>query len=126
MTISRTTEIKSSSKVSFDDAMKKGIARALKTLNNVRGASIENQEVLLDEIRQGRAGLHLDQHRRKSALGIEQQGLRLATGKAHFLPWKILRAHVMRALIIEWLGVVRLRVYVHQRPPPWGVSAMIH
>ena len=28
--------------------MKKGIARALKTLENVRGAWIENQEVLLD------------------------------------------------------------------------------
>jgi dodecin len=49
MSISRTTEIKSSSTINFDDAMKKGIARAQKTLNNVRGAWIENQEVLLDE-----------------------------------------------------------------------------
>jgi flavin-binding protein dodecin len=49
MSISRTTEIKSSSAISFDDAMKKGIARTLKTLKNVRGAWIENQEVLLDE-----------------------------------------------------------------------------
>ena len=48
MSISRTTEIKSSSALSFDDAMKKGIARTLKTLKNVRGAWIENQEVLLD------------------------------------------------------------------------------
>ena len=48
MTISRTTEIKSSSTASFDDAMKKGIARALKTLKNVKGAWIENQEILLD------------------------------------------------------------------------------
>ena len=48
MAISRTTEIKSSSTESFDDAMKKGIARARKTLNNVRGAWIENQEVLVD------------------------------------------------------------------------------
>jgi dodecin len=48
MSISRTTEIKSSSTASFDDAMKKGIARAQKTLNNVRGAWIENQEILLD------------------------------------------------------------------------------
>ena len=29
--------------------MKKGIARTLKTLKNVRGAWIEEQEVLLDE-----------------------------------------------------------------------------
>ena len=49
MSISRTTEVKSSSPLSFDDAMKKGIARAHKTLKNVRGAWIENQEVLVDE-----------------------------------------------------------------------------
>jgi flavin-binding protein dodecin len=49
MAISRTTEIKSSSALSFDDAIKKGIARARKTLKNVRGAWIWNQEILLDE-----------------------------------------------------------------------------
>jgi flavin-binding protein dodecin len=49
MSISRTTEIKSSSALSFDDAMKKGIDRAQKTLQNVRGAWIENQEILLDK-----------------------------------------------------------------------------
>ena len=49
MSISRTTEIKSSSTISFDDAMKKGIARAQKTLTNVRGAWIENQEIIIDE-----------------------------------------------------------------------------
>ena len=49
MSISKTTEIKASSALSFDDAMKKGIARALKTLKNVKGAWIENQEVRLDE-----------------------------------------------------------------------------
>ena len=49
MSISRTTEVKSSSTVSFDDAMKKGIARAQKTLKNVKSAWIWNQEILLDE-----------------------------------------------------------------------------
>ncbi len=49
MSISRTTEIKSSSPVSFDDAIKKGIARAEKTLKNVRGAWIENQEILVGD-----------------------------------------------------------------------------
>ena len=49
MSISRTTEIKASSAASFDDAMKKGIARAQKTLTNVKGVWIGNQEVLLDE-----------------------------------------------------------------------------
>ena len=47
MSISRTTEIKSSSAISFDDAMKKGIARAEKTLRNVKSAWVENQEVLV-------------------------------------------------------------------------------
>lgn len=49
MSISKTTEIKASSALSFDDAMKKGIARALKTLKNVKGAWIENLEIRLDE-----------------------------------------------------------------------------
>ena len=49
MSISRITEIKSSSTVSFDDAMKKGIARAQKTLKNVKSAWIWNQEILLDD-----------------------------------------------------------------------------
>ena len=49
MSISRTTEVKSASPLSFDDAIKRGIARAQKTLKNVRGAWIKNQEVLVDE-----------------------------------------------------------------------------
>jgi dodecin len=49
MTISRSTEVKSSSPISFDDAMKKGIARAQKTLKNVKSAWIWNQEILLDD-----------------------------------------------------------------------------
>jgi len=49
MSISRTTEVKASSTQSFDDAMKKGIARAQKTLRNVKSAWIWNQEVLLDD-----------------------------------------------------------------------------
>ena len=48
MSISRITEIKSSSAVSFDDAMREGIARAQKTLRDVRGAWIWNQEALVD------------------------------------------------------------------------------
>jgi flavin-binding protein dodecin len=49
MSIARVTEIKSSSRLSFDDAIKKGIARANKTLTNVRAAWIWNQEVLVDK-----------------------------------------------------------------------------
>jgi len=49
MSITRVTEIKSSSPLSFDDAIKKGIARANKTLKNVRGAWVWNEEVLVDK-----------------------------------------------------------------------------
>jgi flavin-binding protein dodecin len=49
MSIARVTEIKASSTKSFDDAIKAGVARALKTLTNVRSAWIENQEVLIDD-----------------------------------------------------------------------------
>ena len=48
MTVARVTEIKSSSPKSFDDAIKEGVARANKTLQNVRGAWIENQELVID------------------------------------------------------------------------------
>ncbi len=49
MTVARVTEIKASSSKSFDDALKAGIARANKTLKNVKGAWIENQEVLVND-----------------------------------------------------------------------------
>ena len=49
MSIARVTEIKASSTVSFDDAIKAGVVRVSKTLTNVRSAWIENQEVLIDD-----------------------------------------------------------------------------
>ena len=49
MSIARVTEIKASSKKSFDEAIKSGLSRAGKTLKKVRSAWIENQEVLLND-----------------------------------------------------------------------------
>jgi flavin-binding protein dodecin len=49
MSVARVTEITSSSKKSFDDAMEKGLARATETLENVTGAWIANQEVRVDD-----------------------------------------------------------------------------
>lgn len=43
--IARVTEIISSSKKSFEDATEKGIERACKTLNNVKGAWVKDQKV---------------------------------------------------------------------------------
>ncbi len=45
MTVARVTEIKSSSKKSFEDAIENGVARANKTLKNVRGAWVKEMEV---------------------------------------------------------------------------------
>jgi len=49
MSVARVTEIKASSPKSFDEAIKSGVARAHKTLKNVKSAWIENQEVLIDD-----------------------------------------------------------------------------
>ena len=45
MSVAKVTEVISSSKKSFDDAVSKGIERADKTLKNIKGAWIENQTV---------------------------------------------------------------------------------
>jgi len=49
MSIARVTEIKAASSKSFDDAIKQGIARAGKTLKNIKSAWIENQDVLIGD-----------------------------------------------------------------------------
>jgi flavin-binding protein dodecin len=43
------TEITAASPTSFDDAIRKGIARAVKTLENVRGAWIQDQEIVIED-----------------------------------------------------------------------------
>ena len=48
MSIARVTEITSSSTVSFEDAIKKGIARADQTLDQVRGAWVQEQKVVVE------------------------------------------------------------------------------
>jgi flavin-binding protein dodecin len=45
MSVAKVTEITASSEVSFDDAVKVGIARASKTLKNIRGAWINEMTV---------------------------------------------------------------------------------
>lgn len=47
MTIAKVTEVTASSTVSFEDALKQGVARAHKTLNNVEGAWIQEQKVVV-------------------------------------------------------------------------------
>jgi flavin-binding protein dodecin len=49
MSVARVSEISAGSPKSFDDALKVGIERAVKTLKNVTGVWIQDQEVLLDD-----------------------------------------------------------------------------
>ena len=49
MAVARVTEIKSSSPESFDHAIREGIRRASKTLQNVRGAWVQDQEVVVTD-----------------------------------------------------------------------------
>ena len=49
MSVARVTEVSSSSKVSFEDAIKAGIDRANKTLRNVQGAWIKTQKLVLED-----------------------------------------------------------------------------
>lgn len=49
MSVARVTEIKASSKTSFEDAVQIGVARASETLKNVRGAWVQDQEVLVGD-----------------------------------------------------------------------------
>ncbi len=49
MTVAKTVEISSESKVSFEDAIKEGIGRATDTLENVRGAWVKEQKVRVEK-----------------------------------------------------------------------------
>ena len=49
MSVARVTEIKASSSKSFDAAIRKGLNRASKTLEKVKSAWIQDQEVIVDD-----------------------------------------------------------------------------
>ncbi len=49
MSIAKVVEITSTSPGSFEDAIRKGIAKAQQTINNIRGAWISEQKVVLAE-----------------------------------------------------------------------------
>ena len=48
MSVAKTTEIISSSPKSFEHAIQLGVERAAKTLENVKGAWVENQKVVVE------------------------------------------------------------------------------
>ena len=49
MSIARITEISSTSQKSFEDAIQSAVARATKTLRNVRGAWVKEQQIKIEE-----------------------------------------------------------------------------
>lgn len=48
MTVAKIAEITASSNKSFEDAIQQGIDRATKTLNNVTGAWVQEQKVVIN------------------------------------------------------------------------------
>ena len=48
MSVGRVTEITSTSQTSFEDAINKGVQRATKTLRNVKGAWIKEQQIEIE------------------------------------------------------------------------------
>jgi flavin-binding protein dodecin len=48
MSVAKISEIQSASSKSFEDAIEQGIARANKTLRNLRGAWIKGQQVVIE------------------------------------------------------------------------------
>jgi flavin-binding protein dodecin len=48
MSVASITEISSTSEKSFEDAIQQGIARASKTLRQIRGAWVKEQEVQIE------------------------------------------------------------------------------
>lgn len=49
MSVAKNIEITSTSEISFDDAIKSGIERASRTINNIRGAWIKDQKLAVSE-----------------------------------------------------------------------------
>jgi flavin-binding protein dodecin len=51
MSVAKVTEITSSSKKGFQDAIEQGLARAAKTLDGIKGAWIQEQNVVVENNR---------------------------------------------------------------------------
>jgi dodecin len=49
MSVARVTEIIASSKKSFEDAVDKGVTRACETLDNVTGAWVQDQKIVIED-----------------------------------------------------------------------------
>jgi flavin-binding protein dodecin len=49
MSVARVTELSATSESSFDDATRKAVARATKTLRGVQGAWVKDQNVLIED-----------------------------------------------------------------------------
>ncbi|NNE98063.1 MAG: dodecin domain-containing protein [Pyrinomonadaceae bacterium] len=49
MSVAKNIELTSTSEVSFEDAIKKGIAKASETIKNVKGAWIKEQKVSIND-----------------------------------------------------------------------------
>lgn len=49
MSVAKTSEITASSSKSFEDAVRKGISKMSKTVDNIEGAWVKEQKVVVDD-----------------------------------------------------------------------------
>ena len=49
MSVARVTELSATSQTSFDEAINEAVSRATKTLRNVEGAWVKDQNVLIED-----------------------------------------------------------------------------
>ena len=49
MSVAKTTEITASSESSFEDAIREGINKIAKTVDNIEGAWVKEQKVIVDD-----------------------------------------------------------------------------
>lgn len=61
MSIAKVTEITSASQKSFDDAIRQGIARASESIENIKGAWVNEQRVVVndDNVQEYRVNMRL-------------------------------------------------------------------
>ncbi len=59
MSIARTTEISATSKKSFEDALNEGIERASRTIRNIKGAWIKDQEIVVENNKVSEYKVHM-------------------------------------------------------------------
>jgi flavin-binding protein dodecin len=85
MSVAKVSEISSTSKTSFEDAIQQGLARANKTIRNIKSLWIKEQHVRVTDGRPASSGQHArDVHAGRLSGRVGQVG---RVGRWVYLPW---------------------------------------